>query len=78
MGIDWYRFGQPKLVGMCVGAIAGLATVTPRQADRPRIQNGSLICKVFDLEKEPHQFPVSQGFESYTLALRFCLVFFGL
>merc|ERR1719174_3349863 len=29
MGIDWYRFGQPKLVGMCVGAIAGLATVTP-------------------------------------------------
>jgi len=29
MAIDWIRFGQPKLVGMCVGAIAGLATVTP-------------------------------------------------
>jgi Amt family ammonium transporter len=29
MGVDWLRFGQPKLVGMCVGAIAGLATVTP-------------------------------------------------
>merc|ERR1719271_1115715 len=29
MAVDWYRFGQPKLVGMCVGAIAGLATVTP-------------------------------------------------
>jgi len=27
--IDWYRFGRPKLVGLCVGAIAGLATVTP-------------------------------------------------
>ena len=27
--IDWFRFGQPKLVGLCVGAIAGLATVTP-------------------------------------------------
>lgn len=27
--IDWYRFGQPKLVGLCIGAIAGLATVTP-------------------------------------------------
>ena len=27
--IDWVRFGQPKLVGICVGAIAGLATVTP-------------------------------------------------
>jgi Amt family ammonium transporter len=29
MCVDWYRFGKPKLVGMCVGAIAGLATVTP-------------------------------------------------
>jgi len=27
--IDWYRFGRPKLVGLCVGSIAGLATVTP-------------------------------------------------
>jgi Amt family ammonium transporter len=27
--IDWVRFGRPKLVGLCVGAIAGLATVTP-------------------------------------------------
>ena len=27
--IDWVRFGRPKLVGLCIGAIAGLATVTP-------------------------------------------------
>mmetsp|Transcript_56479 Transcript_56479/g.104578 ORF Transcript_56479/g.104578 Transcript_56479/m.104578 type:complete len:448 (-) Transcript_56479:156-1499(-) len=27
--IDWLRLGRPKLVGLCVGAIAGLATVTP-------------------------------------------------
>ena len=27
--IDWYRKGKPSLVGMCVGAIAGLATITP-------------------------------------------------
>ena len=27
--IDWYRCGKPSLVGACVGAIAGLATVTP-------------------------------------------------
>ena len=27
--IDWVRFGRPKLIGLCVGAIAGLATVTP-------------------------------------------------
>lgn len=27
--IDWIRFGKPGLVGLCVGAIAGLATVTP-------------------------------------------------
>jgi len=27
--IDWFRFGRPKLVGLCVGSIAGLATVTP-------------------------------------------------
>jgi len=27
--IDWYRLGKPGLVGLCVGAIAGLATVTP-------------------------------------------------
>jgi len=27
--IDWYRNGKPGLVGLCVGAIAGLATVTP-------------------------------------------------
>jgi Amt family ammonium transporter len=29
MLIEWYRFGKPKLVGLCVGAVAGLATVTP-------------------------------------------------
>jgi len=29
MMIDWLRCGKPNLVGMCVGAIAGLATVTP-------------------------------------------------
>jgi len=27
--IDWVRLGRPGLVGLCVGAIAGLATVTP-------------------------------------------------
>jgi Amt family ammonium transporter len=27
--IDWYRTGKPNLVGACVGAVAGLATVTP-------------------------------------------------
>jgi len=27
--IDWYKNGKPTLVGMCVGAIAGLATITP-------------------------------------------------
>merc|ERR1740138_90473 len=27
--IDWFRNGKPGLVGLCVGAIAGLATVTP-------------------------------------------------
>ncbi|CAE8714743.1 unnamed protein product, partial [Polarella glacialis] len=27
--IDWLRKGKPSLVGLCVGAIAGLATVTP-------------------------------------------------
>jgi len=29
MCIDWFRNGKPSLVGACVGAIAGLATVTP-------------------------------------------------
>ena len=29
MVIEWVRYGKPKLVGLCVGAIAGLATVTP-------------------------------------------------
>jgi len=29
MLIDWYRMGRPSLVGVCVGAIAGLATITP-------------------------------------------------
>jgi len=29
MVIDWVRLGQPKFVGLCVGAIAGLATITP-------------------------------------------------
>ena len=28
-GIEWARNGKPSLVGMCVGAIAGLATITP-------------------------------------------------
>ena len=28
-GIEWLRNGKPSLVGLCVGAIAGLATVTP-------------------------------------------------
>merc|ERR1740127_134486 len=27
--IDWIRYGKPGLAGLCVGAIAGLATVTP-------------------------------------------------
>jgi len=27
--IDWIRLGRPGLVGLCIGAIAGLATVTP-------------------------------------------------
>mmetsp|Transcript_26174 Transcript_26174/g.60610 ORF Transcript_26174/g.60610 Transcript_26174/m.60610 type:complete len:458 (+) Transcript_26174:72-1445(+) len=27
--IDWIRFGKPTVVGLCVGAIAGLATITP-------------------------------------------------
>jgi Amt family ammonium transporter len=27
--IEWARNGKPSLVGMCVGAIAGLATITP-------------------------------------------------
>ena len=27
--IDWYRNGKPSLVGLCVGAVAGLATITP-------------------------------------------------
>jgi len=27
--IEWYQKGKPSLVGMCVGAIAGLATITP-------------------------------------------------
>lgn len=27
--IDWIRDGKPNLVGLCVGAIAGLATITP-------------------------------------------------
>ena len=29
MIIDWYRLKRPSLVGVCVGAIAGLATITP-------------------------------------------------
>ena len=28
-GIDWYKNGKPSLVGLCVGAVAGLATITP-------------------------------------------------
>jgi len=27
--IDWFRHGKPGVVGLCVGAIAGLATITP-------------------------------------------------
>ena len=27
--IEWFRNGKPSLVGLCVGAIAGLATITP-------------------------------------------------
>ena len=27
--IEWIRLGRPTLVGLCVGAIAGLATITP-------------------------------------------------
>ena len=27
--IEWLHHGKPRLVGLCVGAIAGLATVTP-------------------------------------------------
>jgi len=29
MFIDWYKVKRPSLVGVCVGAIAGLATITP-------------------------------------------------
>ena len=28
-GIEWYKNGKPTLVGLCVGAVAGLATITP-------------------------------------------------
>ena len=29
MGIEWFRFGRPSLVGIVTGMVAGLATVTP-------------------------------------------------
>ncbi len=29
VGIEWFRFGKPSLVGMVTGTIAGLATITP-------------------------------------------------
>lgn len=29
MFMDWYKAKRPSLVGVCVGAIAGLATITP-------------------------------------------------
>lgn len=29
MSLDWWRKGQPSAVGMCVGAVCGLAAVTP-------------------------------------------------
>lgn len=29
MIIDWLKNGKPSLIGLCVGAVAGLATVTP-------------------------------------------------
>jgi Amt family ammonium transporter len=29
VAIEWVRNGKPSLVGLCVGAIAGLATITP-------------------------------------------------
>ncbi|MDC0476955.1 ammonium transporter [Alphaproteobacteria bacterium] len=29
MGIEWFRFGRPSLVGIVTGMVSGLATVTP-------------------------------------------------
>lgn len=29
MGIEWFKFGRPSLIGMVTGTIAGLATITP-------------------------------------------------
>ncbi len=29
LGIEWWRFGKPSMVGLVTGTIAGLATVTP-------------------------------------------------
>ena len=29
MILDWLKLKKPSLVGVCVGAIAGLATITP-------------------------------------------------
>jgi hypothetical protein len=29
MAVDWYLTGKPQLVGACIGAVGGLATVTP-------------------------------------------------
>ena len=40
MVIEWRREGQPKLVGLLTGAIAGLATITPRR----RVRRPGLGC----------------------------------
>ncbi|NLV39779.1 MAG: ammonium transporter [Candidatus Hydrogenedentes bacterium] len=29
MGIEWVKYGKPSVLGICTGAVAGLATVTP-------------------------------------------------
>lgn len=29
MGIEWVKFGKPSVLGICTGAVAGLATITP-------------------------------------------------
>lgn len=29
MGIEWVKYGKPSVLGICTGAVAGLATITP-------------------------------------------------
>ncbi|MCX5758953.1 MAG: ammonia channel protein, partial [Candidatus Hydrogenedentes bacterium] len=29
MGIEWMKYGKPSVLGICTGAVAGLATITP-------------------------------------------------